>query len=517
MILVALILIPIAGGLLAWALGRRYSLAARWTSLAALGVNLALGIGLWAQFFGHGGSSASQAPWLVEASWPWIPSLGIGVHLGLDGLSLLLVLLTSLLGILAVLASWTEVTERVGFFHFNLLWTLAGITGVFLALDLFLFYFFWELMLVPMYFLIALWGHERRLYAAVKFFLFTQASGLLMLVAILGLRYEHGIATGLYTFDYAQLLGTVLPFNTALWLMLGFAIAFAVKLPVVPVHTWLPDAQTEAPTAGSVILAGVLLKTGAYGLLRFVVPLFPEAAQVVAPAAMIFAVIGILYGALLAFAQRDLKRMIAYTSISHMGFVLLGVFAGNEVALQGVMMQILCHGLSSAGLFILAGALQERLHTRDLDRMGGLWARLPRMGAAGLVFALASLGLPGFGNFLGEFLVLLGTYAAHPWLTSLAALGLISATIYALWLVQRAFHGPQQVQSPLSDLSRREVTVMAVLFVALVGLGLYPQPAFDTLKQSLPALQTMPVAQQALVIPAVETSSNGAAQTGAQP
>ncbi len=517
MILAALILIPIAGGLLAWLLGQRNSQLARWISLAALGVNLALEIGLWVQFFGRGPTPAGQPTWLVEANGSWIPSLGIGVHLGLDGLSLLLVLLTSLLGLMAVLASWSEITERVGFFHFNLLWTLAGITGVFLALDLFFFYFFWELMLVPMYFLIALWGHERRLYAAVKFFLFTQASGLLMLLAILGLRFAHGAATGLYTFDYSQLLGTVLPFSTAIWLMLGFAIAFAVKLPVVPVHTWLPDAHTEAPTAGSVILAGVLLKTGAYGLLRFVVPLFPQAAAVVAPAAMVFAVIGILYGALMAFAQRDLKRMIAYTSISHMGFVLLGVFAGNELALQGVMMQILCHGLSSAGLFILAGALQERLHTRDLDRMGGLWARLPRMGAAGMAFALASLGLPGLGNFLGEFLVLLGTYPAHPWLTILAALGLISATIYALWLVQRTFHGPQQAQPPLVDLSRREVTVMAILFLALIGLGLYPQPAFDTLKQSLPALQTMPVSQQGLVVPAAETASTGVTQTGAQP
>jgi NADH-quinone oxidoreductase subunit M len=519
MILVALILIPLAGGLLAWLLGPRQTGLARWVSLAAMGIDLVIELGLWVQFFGSRLTLTSQPVWLVEASWPWIAGLGINIHVGLDGLSLLLILLTSLLGIMAVLASWTEVTERVGFFHFNLLWALAGITGVFLALDLFLFYFFWELMLVPMYFLIALWGHEQRLYAAVKFFLFTQAGGLFMLLAILGLRFVHAAATGVYTYDYSQLLGTVMPAGTAFWLMLGFAIAFAVKLPVVPVHTWLPDAHTEAPTAGSVILAGVLLKTGAYGLLRFVVPLFPLAAQAVAPAAMSLGVLGILYGALLAFAQRDLKRMIAYTSISHMGFVLLGVFAGNELALQGVMMQILCHGISAAALFILAGALQQRLHTRDLDQMGGLWANLPRMGTSALVFGLASLGLPGFGNFIGEFLVLLGTYPAHPWLASLAALGLIAATIYALWLIQRAFHGARRGEAepgPLLDLSRREMSMMAVLFVVIMGLGLYPQPALDTMKQSLPALQTMPVPAQVLVTPPVEASS-GVTSQGAQP
>jgi NADH-quinone oxidoreductase subunit M len=517
MILVVLVLTPFAGGALAWLLGQRRARLARWISLAALSLTLALELGVWAQFFGQGLAVTGHPGWLVEASWPWITSLGIRIHLGLDGLSLLLILLTSLLGIMGVLASWGEITERVGFYHFNLLAVLAGITGVFLALDLFLFYFFWELMLVPMYFLIALWGHERRLYAAVKFFLFTQAGGLLMLLAIFGLRLVHGAATGLYTFDYSQLLGTVMPANTAFWLMLGFAIAFAVKLPVVPFHTWLPDAHTEAPTAGSVILAGVLLKTGAYGLLRFVVPLFPQAAQAVAPVAMALGVIGILYGALLAFAQRDLKRMIAYTSVSHMGFVLLGVFAGNELALQGVMMQILCHGISTGALFILAGALQERFHTRDLDQMGGLWPNLPRLGTASLVFALASLGLPGLGNFIGEFLVLLGAYQASPWLASLAALGLVAATVYALWLIQRAFHGPRRAPLPTFDLSRREMLMMGVLILVIFGLGLYPQPALNTMQQSLPGLQTMPTVQQTLDSPRVETFLSGTTSEGVRP
>ncbi len=270
-------------------------------------------------------------------------------------------MLSCFLGIMATIASWTEIQERVGLFHFNLTWTVAGIIGVFLSLDLFLFYFFWELMLIPMYFLIALWGHENRSYASVKFFLFTQVGGLAMLLGILGLYFVHGRQTGIYTFDYSELLGTKMSPNTALLLMLAFLAAFLVKLPAVPFHTWLPDAHTEAPTGGSVILAGLLLKTGAYGILRFAVPLFPGAALQVAPWAMVAGVIGILYGAVLAFAQTDLKRLVAYTSVSHMGFVLLGIFAWNELALQGVIIQILCHGISTGALFMLVGSLQERI------------------------------------------------------------------------------------------------------------------------------------------------------------
>ena len=362
-------------------------------------------------------------PGLPRSTRPWIPALGIGFHLAMDGLSLLLVLLTVFLGMAAVLASWTEIERDVGFFHFNLMATLTGIIGVFIAMDLFLFYFFWELMLVPMYFLIALWGHERRRYAAMKFFLFTQLSGLAMLAAILGLFFIHGSETGIYTFDYLQLLGTPVPPNAARLILAGFLAAFLVKLPAVPFHTWLPDAHTEAPTAGSVILAGLLLKTGAYGIIRFAVPLLPGAATEFAPVAMAIAVIGILYGALLAFAQTDIKRLVAYTSVSHMGFVLLGIFAWNEVALQGAVIQMLCHGVGTGALFILCGALQERIDTRDTQRMGGLWDASPRMGAIWIFFALAALGLPGMGNFVGEFLVLLGTYRVSVPMTVLAATG----------------------------------------------------------------------------------------------
>ena len=421
MILTFLLVILLVGGLLAWGLGWTHPAWTRWIALAALALDLVLSLGLWLLQPGAGTLAGPQR-WLVEVQWPWIPQFGISVHLAMDGLSLLLVLLTCFLGFLAVLASWSEVQERVGLFHANVLWVLAGVVGVFLALDLFLFYVFWEVMLVPMYFLISLWGHENRVYAAIKFFLFTQASGLLMLVAILALVSLHQHQTGAYTFDYAQLLGTPMAGATAMWCALGFFIAFAVKIPAVPVHTWLPDAHTEAPTAGSVILAGLLLKTGAYGLLRFVLPLFPAAARALAPVAMGLGVLGILYGAILAFAQTDLKRLVAYTSVSHMGFVLLGVFAWNPWALHGAVLEMLCHGLSTGGLFILAGALQERLHTRDLERMGGLWATVPRLGGVGMVLAMASLGLPGLGNFVAEFLVLLGAFQVSPTLTIIAAI-----------------------------------------------------------------------------------------------
>src|SRR5271167_5217547 len=388
---------------------------------------------------------------------------------------------------MAVLASWTEIREKVGFFHLNLMWVLAGIASVFLAVDLFLFYFAWELMLIPMYFLIVIWGHERRVYAAVKFFLFTQFSGLLMLIAILALYFIHHQATGVYTFEYSELLGTHLSSGVELWVMLGFFVAFAVKLPAVPLHTWLPDAHTEAPTAGSVILAGLLLKTGAYGLIRFVLPLFPGPTRELAPLMMTIGVIGILYGAVLAVGQTDLKRLVAYTSVSHMGFVLLGIFAGNEIALEGAVVQMVSHGISTGALFIMAGLLQERMHTREIDQMGGLWETMPSLSGAGLVFAMASLGLPGLGDFVGEFLVLLGAYRAHVGLTVVATLGLLVATLYGLRFAQGAFHGPNLHHWSLPDLRRRERTILGPMMLCLLWLGLYPQPVLNAVRPSLAA------------------------------
>ena len=488
MILVWLIGIPIVAGVLAWAAARWRDDLARWISLAALVADLVLALVIWVQHAGQMTLSGNFA-WLTEVSWVWIPQWGAHFHLAMDGLSLLLVLLTAVLGLVSVLASWREIQSGVGFFHLNLLWVLAGITGVFLAEDLLLFYFFWEVMLVPMYFLIAIWGHERRVYAATKFFLFTQVSSLLMLISILGLYVIHHRVTGIYTFDYPALIGTPLPPNTAMLLMLGFFVAFAVKLPVFPLHTWLPDAHTEAPTAGSVVLAGLLLKTGAYGMLRFVVPLFPGAAHRFAPIAMVLAVIGIVYGAIMAFAQTDLKRLVAYTSVSHLGFVLLGIFTWNALALQGAVVAMIAHGFSTGALFVLVGALQERTKTREMDRLGGLWATIPFFSGVGLFLALASMGLPGLADFIGEFLVLLGTYPAHPAITVVAVIGILATTFYALQMVQGAFHGPNVHHWSVRDLLPREVLILAPMLAILLLLGLWPRPVLVTFRPAMIALQ----------------------------
>lgn len=484
MILIWLIGILLIAGVVAWLTARWSDQLSRWISLVAIGLDFVLAANIWISRTSRGTNL-----WLDELDWNWIPSFGIHFHLALDGLSLLMLMLTFFLGIVSVLASWTEIRERVGFFHFNLMWVLAGIAGVFLAVDLFLFYFAWELMLVPMYFLIVIWGHERRVYAGVKFFLFTQCSGLLMLIAILALCFVHYRATGVYTFEYSELLGTQFSRGAEIAIMLGFLGAFAVKLPVVPLHTWLPDAHTEAPTAGSIILAGLLLKTGAYGLLRFVIPLFPRAAHEFTPVALVLAAIGIVYGAVMAFSQTDLKRLVAYTSVSHLGFVLLGIFSWNPLALQGAIMTMICHGLSTGGLFVLVGGMQERMHTRDLDRMGGLWTVMPRLSGSALFFGLASLGLPGLGDFVGEFLVLLGSYKVSITITVVATLGVLASTFYALRMVQRAFFGPNTHAWKLPDLTPREIVMMAVMIVGLLWLGFYPQPMLDTFRPAMDNLQ----------------------------
>ncbi len=483
MILPMLIGVLLLGGFAAWFSERWSPIAPRWVAIVTLTVEALLLVLPYAVAEHVDGLSSA---WFADFYGPWIPRFGISFHLAMDGLSLLLTTLTVLLGFMAVSSSWTEIKDRQGFFFFNLLACLAGTVGVFLAVDLFLFFFFWELMITPMYFLISIWGHENRTDAAIKFFIFTQVSGLLMLLAIITLVLLHYNSTGIYSFDYFELLNTVLEPHVAFWLMLGFFIAFTVKLPMVPFHTWLPDAHTQAPTGGSVILAGVMLKTGAYGLLRFVIPLFPDAAHQFAPVAMTLGAVSVLYAAMMAFAQSDLKRLIAYTSVSHMGFILLGVFSLNLLALQGAVITMLAHGISAAALFMIAGALQERLHTREMGNMGGLWPALPRLSALALFFAVASLGLPGLGNFMGEFLVLQGAFGVNMLLASVTTLVLILAPVYALIMIQKAFYGPPSQHSPLPDVGRREWASLGLLVLASVWLGLSPQAVLDV---SVPVLK----------------------------
>ena len=467
-------------GFISWIAGKLHNDAPRWIALAALLINSVLLIIVWVKSMAMADLNIANK-WFLEFDREWIPFFGIRFHLAMDGLSLLLLLLTNLLGILSVMISWNEIKQRTGFFHFNILFILAGISGVFLAEDLFLFYFFWEVMLIPMYFLIAIWGHENRVYASYKFFLFTQGGGLLMLLSILGLYFHHAGITGVYTFDIMELLKHSSSTPWAGLIMAGFLIAFGVKIPAIPLHTWLPDAHTEAPTAGSIILAGLMLKTGVYGLIRIVIPLFPALSLNIAPFAMTVGIVGVLYGAKLAFAQTDLKRLVAYTSVSHMGFIILGLYSFNSIAFRGAIMQIIAHALSTGGLFVIAGIVQERLHTRDLKNMGGLWNDMPGLGGFSFVFVMASLGLPALANFVAEFMILLGTYLSNPAFGIFAALGLIFSVIYSLRIMQKVFFGPKLGTYKTHDINIREIVILSSLLIPIVYFGIFPKPVFRTL------------------------------------
>lgn len=430
----------------------------------------------------------------------WIKSFNIEYALALDYLSIVLVILTLFLSLICILVSWYEIKQKIGFYYFNLLASIAGVIGVFTAVDLFLFFFFWEVMLLPMTALIAIWGHENKHFAAIKFFIFTQVSSLLMLVAIIAMAILHVKQTGQLSFFYFDWLALDLPLSMTQYVMLGFFIAFAVKLPSVPVHSWLPDAHTQAPTAGSVLLAGVLLKTGAYGLIRFVLHLFPQASLSFAPFAATLGVISIIYGAKMAFAQQDFKRLVAYSSISHMGFVMLALFSFNVVAYQGAVLTLVAHGLSSAALFALAGMIYSRIHSRNLMDMGGFWQSAPRMGGFALAFSAAAFGLPGLANFVAEFLSLVGAYQVYPLLTIFAALGLIGSAIYGIVLFQQSFQG--RLHSPerntFGDLSTREFLISFSLISLLILLGFYPNLVltfFQSASEALSANNQLGVVQ----------------------
>ena len=486
--ILAVILLLLAAGLAAWAAERIAGPnAPRWVSLLAFAGGLT-----WTALECWNGATGGL---YAEQTFAWIPRFGINVVLELDGLSLLLVALTMFLGAVAVVSSWDEVEHGHGFFQFNILWVMAGVVGVFTAMDLFLFFFFWEVMLIPMYFLIAIWGHENKSYASMKFFLFTQISGLLMLLAILALVFFAYDSSGEVSFAYADLkrLSAHIPGDVRVWLMLGFFVAFATKLPSVPLHTWLPDAHTQAPTAGSVILAGILLKTGAYGVIRFAVPLFPEASQDFAAWGMLLGAASVLYGGAMAFSQSDFKRLVAYSSIAHMGFVLLGVYAFNAQGMQGAVMTMIAHGFSTAALFMMAGGLQQRLHTREMARMGGLWKYAPRMGVMTMFFVVASVGMPGLGNFVGEFLALLGAFERNVWLAVAATFGIVIAAVYGLYLVQRSFQGaPNPDVKTMRDFGFREMSVMVLMALGLVWLGVYPQPVLDMSAATIDQLGVLP-------------------------
>jgi len=426
-------------------------------------------------------SAGAPAGFSLYLDYRWIESLGIRFTLGLDGISSLLVILTALVTTVAMLVSWRAVKEQTALHYLLILVMECGIVGVFLSLDLFLFYLFWELMLIPMFFLIGIWGHGRNIYSAVKFFLYTLAGSLLMLLAIIGIYLLHGGQSGAYSFALADLVQTSVPPGAGLWLYGAFLLAFAVKFPLVPLHNWLPDAHTDAPTAGSVLLAGLLLKTGAYGLVRFGYPLFPAAAKTMTPLLIILAVTGILYAAWIAFAQKDMKRLVAYSSIGHMGFVALGIAAWTPVALSGALMVMINHGLTTTALFALVGMLDERAHTREIAAFGGLWGKAPRFSFLFVFFAMASAGLPGLNNFVGEFLVLAGSFKVAQLATVLAFLGVLLPLVYMVRLVQELLFTEERTPLVMTDLTTREGLTLTVLALLDLYLGLHPAPLLDIL------------------------------------
>jgi NADH-quinone oxidoreductase subunit M len=484
-LLTAVTFLPALGGLLLAFVPRRRENVLRG---GALGVALATFVLSLPLYFRFDGKSAEYQ--FVERA-PWVPSLGVGYHLGLDGISLLLVLLTTFVTPIALGSAWRAIDDRVKEFVVTMLVLETGMVGVFVSLDLFLFYVFWEAMLIPMYLIIGVWGGHDRIYAAIKFVLYTMTGSLLMLVAILVLYFQHGAATGSYTFDVPTLARWVVPPGLAQNLMfLAFALAFAIKVPLFPFHTWLPDAHVEAPTAGSVVLAAVLLKMGTYGFLRFCLPFFPDASLAFGPWVFALAVIGIIYGAWVSTVQPDLKKLVAYSSVSHLGFVMLGIFTFNVQGLAGGLIQMVNHGLSTGALFLLVGMLYERRHTRLIADFGGLWKVVPALSAVFLVVALSSLGLPGLNGFVGEFLVLVGAFQVSKVLGAVATTGIVFAAVYLLWMYQRVFFGDlrHEANRRLTDLSPREWALLVPVVVLIVWIGVYPLTFTGPTEASLEAL-----------------------------
>ena len=474
-LLSVVIWLPVVGALLLLLIGNKDGVRnalIRQVTLAISILTFAATLALWAGF--NPGATAEEFQFVERV--PWIPAFAVEYYLGIDGISLMLIVLTGFLTPIALLSSWESIAKKVKEFSIFMLLLETSMLGVFAALDLFLFYVFWDFVLIPMYFLIGVWGYERRIYAAVKFILYTMAGSVLMLVAIIGLSWVHHTATGSYSFDTLRLYQLDIAEQTQYWFFLAFALAFVIKVPLFPFHTWLPDAHVEAPTPGSVILAGVMLKMGAYGLIRFAFPLFPEAALYFAPLLAVLAVIAIVYGALVAMVQPDMKKLVAYSSVSHMGFVVLGIAAMNLQGVQGASYQMLAHGVSTGGLFCLVGMLSDRRHTRLISEYGGIKAIVPRFTAASLLITLASIGLPGMNGFIGEFLILLGAFRWDPRFVVAAGLGVILSAVYMLWMFQRVYYGEvtNDHNRAMPDLSVREWAIVGPLVAMVIYMGVFP-------------------------------------------
>ncbi len=489
---------PLVGVVILLFLKKEQKDPARWVALIASLITFAISIAVLAQF----NSQDPELQLVVKENWITVADWNIYYYLGVDGLSILLLMLTTLLTPIAILSTWRAIDERVREFMIFFLMLEVGMTGVFLAQDLFLFFVFWEFTLVPMYFIIGVWGGPRRIYAAVKFFLYTMAGSILMLLAILWLGIEQG------TFSLPELIAMEsIPADLQIWLFLAFAAAFAVKVPMWPLHSWLPDAHVEAPTAGSVILAGVLLKMGTYGFLRFNLTLFPYASVKLAWLMALLGVIGILYGAMVSFAQTDVKKLVAYSSVSHLGFVILGLFALNSQGIQGGILQMVNHGLSTGALFLTVGFIYERRHTREMNQFGGLWRVMPIFAAMTMVVAFSSMGLPGLNGFVGEFNILLGAWGAGEegalgsvLYAAFAALGVILAAVYMLLMIQKLFLGPldKEENKSLKDIDLREILILVPILVLIFWIGLYPDPFFKlmgpTVEHLVEFIQTTGVA-----------------------
>jgi NADH-quinone oxidoreductase subunit M len=481
-ILSLLIFFPILGAMVLLFLNKENGRGLRWVALIFSLIEFIFSLPLFFAF-----DSKTAAMQFVE-NYSWIQSYGISYKLGIDGISLLLVLLTTFLTILCILCSWTAITFRVKEFMVSFLFLETGMIGALVALDLILFYVFWEVMLIPMYLLIGVWGDpKRRIYAAIKFFLFTMAGSVLMLVAILALYFINQKATGVSTFDVLELYKLGLPVETQYWLFGAFALAFAIKVPMFPFHTWLPDAHTEAPTAGSVILAGVLLKMGTYGFIRFAIPLFPNAAFDLMPLVSVLAIIGIIYGALVSMMQPDLKRLVAFSSVSHLGYVMLGMFAFNMQGIQGSIYQMLNHGISTGSLFLIVGMVYERRHTRLIADFGGLSKVMPIYAVFFMIVTLSSIGLPGTKGFVGEFLILLGAFQSNIVYGVLAAIGVILGAAYMLWMFQRVMFGKitRPENEKLKDLNAREITILVPMVILIFLMGIYPKVFFSKMDVSV--------------------------------